>query len=279
MANAAESPFRMQTRTFGSTGHAIPVVGQGTWKMERDRNPAAAITHGLDLGMTHVDTAELYGSGQVEEIVAGAIKGRRDDVYLVSKVAPQNASRAGTLRACEGSLRRLQTDRLDCYLLHWRGRHPLEETITAFQELKRTGKIGAWGVSNFDLADLIEAEKIAGPGQIACNQVIYHLQDRDIERDVVPWCEAHGVAVVGYTPFGTGSFPGPQTKQGKILDGIARTHGRTTRQVALAFLIRRPALFAIPKASQPQHVAENGAAADIRLTPAEILQIDEAFAA
>jgi diketogulonate reductase-like aldo/keto reductase len=269
----------MQTHSFGPEGRAVPVIGQGTWYIEQANRTAAvaAIRRGLDAGMTHIDTAELYGSGKAEEIVAEAAGGRRNEIFLVSKVMPQNASRTGTIAACEKSLRRLKTDRLDCYLLHWRGRHPLEETIAAFEELRAGGKILSWGVSNFDADDLAEAEGIAGENKIACNQVLYHLQERGVENAVVPWCEAHNVAVVGYSPFGHSSFPGPRTRGGTVLGEAAEAHEATPRQIALAFLTRRPSLFAIPKAADPAHAAENAAAAALRLTEAEIAKIDAAF--
>jgi diketogulonate reductase-like aldo/keto reductase len=255
------------------------VIGQGTWYIEQaDRAAAiAAIRRGMDAGMTHIDTAELYGSGKAEEIVAEAVGNRREEIFLVSKVMPQNASRTGTIRACEHSLHRLKTDRLDCYLLHWRGRHPLEETIAAFEELRAEGKILSWGVSNFDADDLAEAEAIAGEGKIACNQVLYHFEERGIEHAVIPWCEAHNVAVVGYSPFGHSSFPGPRSKGGRVLGEIAAAHEATPRQIALAFLTRRPSLFAIPKAADPVHVGENAAAAAIRLNDAEIARLEAAF--
>jgi diketogulonate reductase-like aldo/keto reductase len=235
----------------------------------------AALSLGIDLGMTHIDTAEMYGAA--EEIVGEAILDRRDDVFLVSKVLPQNASRSGTLKACERSLARLQTDRLDCYLLHWRGEYPLENTIEAFEQLQREGKILSWGVSNFDEPDLDEVVEIAGEGRLACNQVLYHLQERAIEHAVLPWCEKHHVAVVGYSPFGHGDFPGPETKGGRVLQEIADAHNATPRQVVLGFLVRRPSLFTIPKASDQKHVIENAGAGDLRLTEAEIARIDEAF--
>ena len=241
-----------------------------------DRGAAvAALRHGLDLGMTHVDTAEMYG--EAEDIVGEAIAGRRDEVFLVSKVLPGNASRRGAMHACERSLARLRTDHLDVYLLHWwTGEHPLEDTIAAFQRLQRDGKIRSWGVSNFDEADLDEAWRIGGAG-LACNQVLYHLKERAIEHAVLPWCERHGVAVVGYTPFGRGRFPGPGTAGGRVLQEIADAHGGTPRQVALAFLIRRPSLFAIPKAANADHAAENAAAGTLRLTEADLARIDQAF--
>lgn len=269
----------MERHRFGSTGRMVPVIGQGTWYSER-ADPAtaiAALRRGLDLGMTHIDTAEMYGSGAAEELIADAIGGRREEVFLVSKVLPQHASRGGTIAACNGSLARLKTDWLDCYLLHWRGQYPLEETIAAFEQLQHAGKIRSWGVSNFDVPDLEEAVAIAGEGRLACNQVLYHLQERAIEHAVLTWCEQHGVAVVGYSPFGHGRFPGPRTEGGRVLEHIAAAHGATARQVALRFLVRRPSLFTIPKASSPEHVAENAGAGDLRLTEAELAQIDKAF--
>jgi diketogulonate reductase-like aldo/keto reductase len=186
----------MERRRFGSTKREIAVIGQGTWYIENGAPAIAALRRGFDLGMTHIDTAEMYGSGAAEEVVAEAIAGRRDEIFLVSKVLPQNASRRGTILACDGSLARLNTDRLDCYLLHWRGQHPLEDTIAAFEELKSAGKILSWGVSNFDLPDLEDVRKIAGEGNLVCNQVLYHLEERAIEHAVIPWCEKRGVAVV-----------------------------------------------------------------------------------
>lgn len=269
----------MERRRFGAAAREVPVIGQGTWNIERaDRASAiAALRRGLDLGMTHLDTAEMYGSGDAERIIAEAIQDRRDEVFIVSKVLPQHASRKGTVSACEKSLRRLATDRLDCLLLHWRGSYGLDETIAGFEELREAGKILSWGVSNFDVNDLEEALAIAGPGRIACNQVLYHLEERAIEHGVIPWCEAHDVAVVGYSPFGHGGFPGPRTAGGKVLAEIARAHDATPRQIALTFLIRRPSLFAIPKAAQVVHVEENAAAAGIALSDAEIARIDAAF--
>jgi diketogulonate reductase-like aldo/keto reductase len=269
----------MTQRPFGPTGADVPVIGQGSWYLERAPRAAgvAALRRGLDLGLRHIDTAELYGSGAAEEIVGEAIAGRRDEIFLVSKVMPSNASRTGTIAACEASLKRLKTDRLDCYLLHWRGRYALEDTIAAFAALAAEGKIRFWGLSNFDQLHLEAAERIAGAGSIACNQVLYHLGERGIEHQVIPWCEAHGVAVVGYSPFGSGDFPGPRTQGGKVLAAIAEAHGATARQVALGFLTRRSALFAIPKAVAIPHVEENAGAAGLTLTEAEIADIDRAF--
>ena len=230
---------------------------------------------GIDLGMTHIDTAEMYGDAEL--VIADAIAGRRDDVFLVSKVLPSNASRRGTITACERSLKRLKTDRLDCYLLHWRGSYPLSETVAAFEQLVTDGKIRSWGVSNFDDDDLDEMLAIAGEGKIACNQVLYHLKERAIEHAVIPWCKQHGVAVVAYSPFGSGNFPQPNSKAGQALHRIAQAHGASARQVALAFLTRDPQLFAIPKASNPAHAAENAGAGDLVLSPDELAVLDEVF--
>ena len=269
----------MQTRKFGWTGVDVPVIGQGTWKMESDPPVEAlgALQAGLDAGMTHVDTAELYGGGRVESLVGRAISGRRDEIFLVSKVMPNHASRSGTVTACEASLQRLGTDHLDCYLLHWPGPHPLEETIAAFEQLVKAGKIRSWGVSNFDVDDLEEALKIAGPGRIACNQVLYHLRVRDIEDRVLPWCVKHDVAVVGYSPFGSGDFPQPQSKGGKVLGEIARSHRATPHQIALAFLVRDPHVFAIPKSAKVARARENAGAAGLALSPDEVARIEQAF--
>ena len=268
----------MERRRFGSTAREVAVIGQGTWEIESDRASAiAALRRGLDLGATHIDTAEMYGSGAAEEIVAEAIVGRRDEVFLVSKVLPENASRDGTIAACENSLVRLKTDRLDCYLLHWRGRHPLEDTVAAFEGLQRKGKILSWGVSNFDVRDLEAARKIARGNGPVCNQVLYHLKERAIEHAVIPWCEQHGVAVVAYSPFGSGRFPGPHTAGGRVLTKIAAAHSATPRQVELRFLVRRSSLFAIPKASSPEHSTENAGAGALPLTEAELSRIDQAF--
>jgi len=270
----------MERRRFGSTKREVSAIGQGTWYIDAANraDAIAALRQGLDLGMTHIDTAEMYGSGAAEEMIAEAIAGRRDEVFLVSKVLPANASRSGTMAACERSLARLKTDRLDCYLLHWRGAHPLEDTIAGFDQLQGEGKILSWGVSNFDVPGLNEVRKIAGKGHPACNQVLYHLGARAIEHAVIPWCEENGVAVVAYSPFGhKGGFPGPRTAGGRVLKDIAGAHDATARQVALRFLVRRPSLFAIPKASSPEHAAENARAGELRLSDAELDRIDEAF--
>jgi diketogulonate reductase-like aldo/keto reductase len=267
----------MKHHPFGRGGADVSVIGQGTWYLDRgDRKSAVAtLRRGLEFGMTYVDTAEMYGDAEL--VIAEAIAGRRDDVFLVSKVLPSNASRRGTVAACERSLKRLNTDRLDCYLLHWRGSFPLAETVAAFDDLVRAGKIRSWGVSNFDTDDLDEMLAVAGEGRIACNQVLYHLQERAIEHGVIPWCERHGVAVVAYSPFGHNDFPSPRSKAGEALERIADARRSTPRQVALAFLTREPTVFAIPKASTPEHAADNAAAGDLVLTGDDIAALDAAF--
>jgi diketogulonate reductase-like aldo/keto reductase len=266
----------MTTRAWGAS-KPVSRVGQGTWHLEGDDATAAiaALQRGLDLGLTHIDTAELYGSGRAEALVGKAIAGRRDEVYLVSKVMPSNASRDGTRKACERSLKHLGTDRLDCYLLHWPGSHALEDTIGAFERLCDEGKILSWGVSNFDESDLEQALEIAGPGRIACNQVLYNLEERRIEHAVLPFCEQHGIALVGYTPFGSHGLP--KGNGGKLLTDLATQHGSTPRQVLLAFLTRRPSLFAIPKAGNVRHTEENAGALRITLSAADEQALDAGF--
>src|SRR5215831_3441427 len=267
----------MRLHNFGNAGANVPVVGQGSWYIDSgDRKTAiAALCRGIECGMTHIDTAEMYGDAEL--VIAEAIKGRRDRLFLVSKVLPGNASRKGTIAACERSLRRLKTDHLDCYLLHWRGAHPLADTVAAFDDLMRSGKIRSWGVSNFDCDDLDEMLDVAGEGRIACNQVLYHLKERAIEHAVIPWCERHNVAVVGYSPFGHNDFPSPRSKPGGVLQTIAEGRGATPRQVALAFLTHKLQVFAIPKASTPEHAAENARALDLTLSESEISALDAAF--
>jgi diketogulonate reductase-like aldo/keto reductase len=267
----------LKQQKFGSSKRDVSVIGQGTWYIDRgDRNSAvAALRRGVELSMTHIDTAEMYGDAEL--VIAEAIAGRRDDIFLVSKVLPSNASRRGTIAACERSLARLKTDRLDCYLLHWRGSYPLDETVAAFEELADAGKILSWGVSNFDTDDLDQLLAVAGKGKIACNQVLYHLRERAIEHAVIPWCEQHGVAVVAYSPFGHDDFPSPRSKAGEMLQTIAAAHGASPRQVALSFLTRQTCVFAIPKASSPDHAADNAAAAELMLSEDEIAALDTAF--
>jgi diketogulonate reductase-like aldo/keto reductase len=267
------------TRIFGTTARRVAAIGQGTWKID-DVTPSSAVAslrRGLDLGLTHIDTAEMYGSGAAERIIGSAIAGRRDEVFLVSKVLPSNASKKGVMAACEKSLARLKTDRLDCYLLHWRGSYPLEETLAAFERLKQQGKILSWGVSNFDTDDLDEVASIAGAGHPACNQVLYHLEERAIEHAVLPWCRRHGTAVVAYTPFGQSAVFDARSRKGRVLQTVAAAHRASPRQVALRFLLRHPEVFVIPKASDAAHVAENAAAAALDLSDADLEAIDAAF--
>src|SRR4249920_3583279 len=267
----------LRTQKFGTGGPDVSVIGQGTWYLDRgDRKSAvAALQRGIELGMTHIDTAEMYGDAEL--VIADAIAGKRDGLFLVSKVLPSNASRRGTVTACERSLKRLKTDRLDCYLLHWRGSYPLEDTVAAFDELIAAGKIRSWGVSNFDTDDLNELLAVAGKGKIACNQVLYHLQERAIEHGVIPWCERNGVAVVAYSPFGHNDFPSARSKAGEVLQAIADAHQASARQVALAFLTRAPSVFAIPKASSAEHAADNAGAGNLKLSDSEIAALDKAF--
>src|SRR5882724_9989956 len=275
--NTKTLEVNLRQKQFGRNGSNVSAIGQGTWYLDRgDRKSAvAALRRGIGLGMTHVDTAEMYGDAEL--VIADAIAGQRDEVFLVSKVLPSNASRRGTMTACERSLQRLKTDRLDCYLLHWRGSYPLTETVAAFDELMRAGKIRSWGVSNFDVDDLDELLDVAGEGKIACNQVLYQLNERAIEHAVIPWCERHGVAVVAYSPFGHNDFPSPRSKAGEVLQAIADAHKASARQVALAFLTRAPSVFAIPKAASADHAADNAAAGALKLGDSEIAALDKAF--
>ncbi len=242
--------------------------------MERDpaRRCIEALRRGLDLGLSHIDTAEMYGSGEVEELVGRAIAGRRDEVFLASKVLPDHASYAGTLRACEQSLSRLGTDRLDLYMLHWPGRHPLAETFRAFETLREQGKVLRWGVSNFDVDDIERAVTAAGSaGAIHCNQVLYHLGDRAIEHALIARCREHGIPVVAYSPFGAGDFT-----PSRALAQVAARHGKSVRQIALAFLTRHDDVWAIPKAATPAHVEDNAGALDVHLSDSDIAAIDAA---
>lgn len=266
----------MDKRAWGKTGQEVSVVGQGTWRMEGDDRQACVETlrRGLDAGMTHVDTAELYGRGRVEEtVVKDAIAGRRDEVFLVSKVMPSNGSYEGTLAACERSLQRLGTDHLDGYLLHWPGAHPLAETLRAFEKLEQDGKIRSFGLSNFDEAGCAEAVQLVGEGRIACNQVLYHLEERAIEHAVAPYCREHGITVVSYSPLGAGSFPADH----EVLREIAGAHDATPHQVALAFLLRLEGSLVIPKAATLSHALDNAKAGELVLTDDEAARIDAAF--
>lgn len=259
------------------SGQQIPVLGQGTWCMGDDTRHRAeeldALRTGLDLGLTLIDTAEMYGDGASEALVADAIAGRREEVFLVSKVLPENASRRGVIAACERSLQRLRTDHLDLYLLHWRGRVPLEETVEAFTRLVDDGKIRHWGVSNFDVADMEELIGISGDTGPAVNQVLYNLTRRGIEYDLLPWCRQRGIAVMAYSPV----------EQGRLIEHpelqrIGRRHGITPAQLALAWVIRQEGVIAIPKAAHAAHVQENRAALDIALTEEDLAALNRAYA-
>lgn len=257
-------------------GVSLPALGLGTWQMGEDRRLAEkeidALKHGIDIGLTLIDTAEMYGEGAAEEIVGQAIEGRRQDLFLVSKVYPWNASHEGTIAACERSLRRMKTDHIDLYLLHWRGEHSLEETVGAFEELRRQGKIGAWGVSNFDLGDM--EELLAVPDGINCavNQLLYNLSRRGIEYDLLPWCQERGIAVMAYSPIEQGRLA-----RNDALIHIAKAYQATPAQIALAFLLERDGVIAIPKSSRPERVTENRQAASIELTDEDLDALDVAF--
>jgi diketogulonate reductase-like aldo/keto reductase len=269
----------MRYRLWNGTDRRVPIIGQGTWMLEGAGRTRAVATlrRGLDLGMTHIDTAEMYGNGDAEIIVGEAITGRRHEVFLVSKVLPENASRRGAIVACERSLARLKTDRLDAYLLHWRGRHPLEETVGAFEDLQRDGKILSWGVSNFDASDLDELTQLGTRTKCTCNQVLYHLRERGIEHDVLPKCESLGISLVAYSPFGHSRPPSPRSREGRVLAEIATRHAVTPAAVILAFLTRRASVFTIPKAASIEHVEANARAGDLELSAEEIARIDAAF--
>ena len=262
------------------SGRQIPILGQGTWRMGEDRSrretEISALRLGIELGMTLIDTAEMYGEGGAEEVIAEVIKGQRGQVFVVSKVYPHNATRKSTIQACERSLRRLQTDYLDCYLLHWRGSVPLNETIEAFQTLRRTGKILDYGVSNFDTADVKEAFGLPGGDEIVINQVLYNLEHRGIEFELLPWSKNHGLPIMAYSPVGHS----PAGQKGLLGDRtvrlVAERHGATPAQVALAWLLQGDVI-AIPKASNLDHVRENRGALDLRLTGRDLGDLDEAF--
>ena len=268
-------------KQFGWTGVDVPIIGQGTWMIDGDSEVESralqTLRLGLDLGMNHIDTAEMYGEGHVEELVGEAIAGRRDEIFLVSKVFPSNASYDGTLKACERSLKRLKTDWLDLYLLHWRGSYPLSETMRAMEKLVAEGLVKYIGVSNFDVEDLVEAEQVLQTEQIACNQVLYNLRDRGIEPRLLPYCSKKRIAVVGYAPFGHGNFPSPSSREGKLLIEIGRRHNRTPKQVALTYLTRHPSTFTIPKTTRLERVKENSGGVGWQLTEDEVNMIDRAF--
>jgi diketogulonate reductase-like aldo/keto reductase len=258
-------------------GERVPALGQGTWHMGDDRRraaeEAAALTLGIDLGLTLIDTAEMYGSGGAEEVVAEAAKGQRDRLFIVSKVLPYNASQKGVVEACERSLRRLKTDRIDLYLLHWRGSVPLAETLAGFVRLQRDGKIRHHGVSNFDLDDMQEWVGLAGGEDVAANQILYNLSSRGPEWELIPWCRERRIAIMAYTPLGQGRM-----LQHKALAEIAARHGATAAQVALAWLLSKEGTMVIPKATRPEHVRENRGALDLRLAADDLAALDRAFA-
>jgi diketogulonate reductase-like aldo/keto reductase len=258
------------------SGEPIPVFGLGTWMMGEAENKRgdeiAALKLGLDLGATLIDTAEMYGDGEAEEIVGDAIAGRRDGLFLVSKVLPENASRKDTVAACQRSLKRLRTDRIDLYLLHWRGSTPLQHTLDAFIQLQREGKIRHWGVSNFDTDDMEELVALPGGDQCATNQVLYNLKRRRIEYDLVPFCRARNIPVMAYSPIEQGRLLGAAA-----LKEVAQRHGVTTAQVALAWLLGQPATIVIPKATNPEHVRDNFGALDLKLTDDDLAILDRAF--
>jgi diketogulonate reductase-like aldo/keto reductase len=262
-------------------GHAVPALGQGTWAMgERraQRNAEAdALRLGIDLGMTLIDTAEMYGDGGAEEVVGEAIAGRRERVFIVSKVYPHNASRKGAIAACERSLKRLRIDRLDLYLLHWRGSIPLEDTLAAFEALRAAGKIDRFGVSNFDVGDMEETAATKAGQSIATNQVLYNLAHRGIERDLLPWCRSRRMPVMAYSPIESTGSDQKRLLGTEALRAVAARHGATPAQIAIAWLLRDPAVIVIPKAVQPAHVRENRAALDVHLSDADLRDLDRAF--
>lgn len=263
------------------SGRPIPVLGQGTWRMGEDpsrrQSEVAALRYGLDLGMNLIDTAEMYGEGGAEEVVAEAIADRREEVFVVSKVYPHNATRRGAIEACERSLRRLKTDYIDLYLLHWRGDVSLAQTVEAFQQLKETGKILEHGVSNFDVSDMEEWIALPGGDEVATNQVLYNLATRGIEWGLIPWSRERRIPIMAYSPVAQKSAEQKRMFNDRTLKSVAAEHGATPAQIALAWVLREPDIIAIPKASQPQHIRENRAALDIELTPEDLAKIDKSF--
>ncbi|BCG84081.1 hypothetical protein MesoLj113c_01910 [Mesorhizobium sp. 113-3-9] len=268
-------PSSVRTTALPS-GEAIPVLGQGTWKMGEDSRRRAgevdALKFGIDLGITLIDTAEMYASGGAEEVVAEATAGRRAEVFLVSKVLPSNASRAGVQRACENSLKRLRTDRIDLYLLHWPGSVPLAETVEAFEALKKAGKIRHWGVSNFDTEEMEELAGLPDGGNVQTNQVLYNLVRRGLEFDLAPWSRQRGIPLMAYSPVEQGALA-----RNARLDAIAARHNATAAQIALAWVMHQDGVVAIPKASSQEHVRQNFAALDIALTGGDLADLDRAF--
>lgn len=258
------------------SGEEVPVLGQGTWHMAEGKHSRAqeisALRTGLDLGMTLIDTAEMYGDGRAEELVGEAVQGRRDQVFIVSKVLPSHATTEGTIRACEQSLERLKTDWIDLYLLHWRGSIPLRETVDGFRELIRRQKIRYWGVSNFDVDDLAELINLNNGEDVATDQVLYNLSRRGIEFDLLPWCHRHRIPVMAYSPIGQGRL-----LHNHAVHAVAKRHHASPTQIALAWVIRRDGVIAIPQAGVPEHVQENRKALDINLTEEDLVHLDRAF--
>lgn len=258
------------------SGERVPVLGQGTWQMadkaRTRKGEIAALQLGIDLGMTLIDTAEMYADGDAEELVAEAIDRRRDDVFLVSKVLPSNATEAGTIEACERSLARLDTDRIDLYLLHWRGAAPLRETVAAFKKLRKAGKIRYWGVSNLDSDEMQELVELDGGDQAVTDQVLYNLTRRGIEHDLMPWCRERSMPIMAYSPIEQGRM-----LKHKALRDVAAKHAATPAQVALAWLIGQDGVIAIPKAGSAAHVRENFKALDLKLTADDLAALDRAF--
>jgi diketogulonate reductase-like aldo/keto reductase len=265
----------MRKTTFPS-GEEVPVLGQGTWGFGEDpanrQNEIAALRFGIDIGMTLIDTAEMYGDGASEEVIGEAIAGRREQTFIVDKVLPQNATRKRTVAACENSLRRLGTDRIDLYLLHWRGAAPLAETLAGFDDLLRAGKIRYWGVSNFDVPDMEEVAGLPGGSAVATDQVLYNLMRRGIEYDLMPWCEQRNLPIMAYSPLEQGRLMGDTE-----LRRIADEHSATPAQVALAWVLRKERVVAVPKASTPGHVKQNHIALDIHLTRDQLAALERAF--
>jgi diketogulonate reductase-like aldo/keto reductase len=257
-------------------GEAVPAYGQGTWHMGENRgrrvDEIAALKLGIELGITLIDTAEMYGNGNAEEIVAEAMGGNRDGLFIVSKVLPYNASQQGTIEACERSLKRLKTDRIDLYLLHWRGSHPFSETLAGFERLQRDGKIRHHGVSNFDRGDMEEWTRLDAGKSVASNQILYNLTRRGPEFDVIPWCQQKTISIMAYSPIEQGRMLGH-----KALGDVAAKHGATPAQVALAWLLRQDGMMVIPKASRQEHVRENLGALDLKLTEQDLADLDRAF--
>jgi diketogulonate reductase-like aldo/keto reductase len=263
------------------SGRQVPALGQGTWNMGEDptyrAHEVAALQLGMDLGMTLIDTAEMYADGGSEAVVGEAIAGRRGEAYLVSKVYPHNATRRGVAAACERSLKRLNVEQIDLYLLHWRGSVPLEETLEGFMALHKAGKIGAYGVSNFDLAGMREARALPGGGAIAVNQVLYNLAKRGIEWDLLPWSQQQHVPVMAYSPLESNALEQRAMLDNRSLQTVARRHSATPAQIALAWVLRQDGVIAIPKAANPDHIRQNRAAADIVLTKEDLAELDQGY--